>query len=420
MVSCIKEFGFRIPIVAKSDGTVVDGHLRFKAARKMGLKEVPVVNADDLTEAQIKAFRLVANQSANWAEWNEELLKLEFKELDELDFDLELTGFDLEDVEKSLRDIKFVEEEQENAEKRHFETLEEKFLIPPFDILDARKERWLQRKRLWNLLIGDDGSTRGTHTYGTFNKSYGGCIGAEKMKRISVLDAVLAEIINLWFLPSGKNNTFDCFAGDIVFGYVSSYLGNNFTGIELRKEQADFNNSRVKGMPARYICDDGRNVLKHIGENSQDLLFSCPPYFNLEHYSDLKNDASNQKTYEDFLDILDHAFTDALKCLKNNRFAVIVVGDVRNKKTGGYYNFPNDIINIFRKNDLSLYNNIKILTPLSTAAIRAKGNMRNRKVVHVYQDVLVFYKGDSTKIKDIYGDVMVAELEDGSNESEDF
>ncbi len=68
MIACIKEFSFRIPIVAKNDGTVVDGHLRLKAARKMGLKEVPVVNADDLSDAQIKAFRLVANQSANWAE----------------------------------------------------------------------------------------------------------------------------------------------------------------------------------------------------------------------------------------------------------------------------------------------------------------------------------------------------------------
>ena len=117
MVSCIKEFGFRIPIVAKSDGTVVDGHLRLKAARKMGLKEVPVVNADDLTEAQIKAFRLVANQSANWAEWDEELLKLEFKELDDLDFDLELTGFDLDEIEKYLQDEKDIQEDEFDEEE---------------------------------------------------------------------------------------------------------------------------------------------------------------------------------------------------------------------------------------------------------------------------------------------------------------
>lgn len=94
MVDCIKEYGFRIPIVAKSDGSVVDGHLRLKAARKLGLKEVPVVLADDLTEAQIKAFRLVANQSANWAEWDKDLLRLELLDLKGMDFDLNLTGFE--------------------------------------------------------------------------------------------------------------------------------------------------------------------------------------------------------------------------------------------------------------------------------------------------------------------------------------
>lgn len=105
MVSCIKEFGFRIPIVAKSDGSVVDGHLRLKAARKLGLEEVPVVNADDLTDAQIKAFRLVANQSANWAEWDEELLQLEFEELRDLNFDLELTGFNLDEINLNLSGV---------------------------------------------------------------------------------------------------------------------------------------------------------------------------------------------------------------------------------------------------------------------------------------------------------------------------
>ena len=94
MASAIKEFGFRIPIVAKSDGSVVDGHLRLKAAQKLGLTEVPVALADELTDAQVKAFRILANKSANWAEWEPDLLKLELQELQELDFDLELTGFD--------------------------------------------------------------------------------------------------------------------------------------------------------------------------------------------------------------------------------------------------------------------------------------------------------------------------------------
>ena len=77
-------------------------------------------------------------------------------------------------------------------------------------------------------------------------------------------------------------------------------MGNKFTGIELRQEQADLNNQRLKGSKSKYICDDGQNVLKHIKPNTQDLLFSCPPYFDLEVYSELENDASNQKEYASF------------------------------------------------------------------------------------------------------------------------
>jgi len=102
MASAIKEFGFRIPIVARSDGNVVDGHLRLKAAQKLGLKEVPVALADELTEAQVKAFRILANKSANWAEWDTDLLRVEFEELKELDFNLEMTGFELPEVDDIL------------------------------------------------------------------------------------------------------------------------------------------------------------------------------------------------------------------------------------------------------------------------------------------------------------------------------
>ena len=94
VASMIKEFGFRVPIVATSDGGVVDGHLRLKAARKLKLKTVPVLLADDMSEAQIKAFRISVNRSSELAQWDDELLALEIDELKALDFDLELTGFD--------------------------------------------------------------------------------------------------------------------------------------------------------------------------------------------------------------------------------------------------------------------------------------------------------------------------------------
>jgi len=97
MAGVIREFGFRIPIVAKSTGEVIDGHLRLKAALKMGLQSVPVVLADELTESQIKAFRILANRSATWAEWDDELLGIELTELKDAGFDLALTGFSPEE-----------------------------------------------------------------------------------------------------------------------------------------------------------------------------------------------------------------------------------------------------------------------------------------------------------------------------------
>ena len=143
MVACIKEFGFRIPIVAKSDGTVIDGHLRLKAAKKLGLKEVPIVIADDLSDAQIKAFRLVANQSANWAEWDEELLKLEFEELQDANFDLNLTGFDLNEIDRLLQQENDIEEDE----------LEETASDEEHTIVSKAGDLWLLGEH--RLLCGD-------------------------------------------------------------------------------------------------------------------------------------------------------------------------------------------------------------------------------------------------------------------------
>ncbi|WP_339048050.1 DNA modification methylase [Candidatus Mesenet endosymbiont of Phosphuga atrata] len=124
MCAAIAEFGFRIPIVAKSDGMVIDGHLRLKAARKLGLETVPVVFADNLNDAQTKAFRLLANQSANWAKWDNDLLALEFKDLEELNFDLKLTGFELDKVQKF-----FTDEDNEEEDFSHLTDNEDKPVV---------------------------------------------------------------------------------------------------------------------------------------------------------------------------------------------------------------------------------------------------------------------------------------------------
>jgi hypothetical protein len=102
MVTSIREFGFKIPVLARSDGEVVDGHLRLKAAKKLGIREVPVILCDEWTEAQVKAFRLMVNRSVTWAEWDQEMLGAELLELQGLDFDLSLTGFDTREIDEFL------------------------------------------------------------------------------------------------------------------------------------------------------------------------------------------------------------------------------------------------------------------------------------------------------------------------------
>src|SRR5437868_9807587 len=86
MVASIAEFGFKIPVLARSSGEVVDGHLRLKAARKLNVTEIPVVLCDEWTPAQVKAFRLMVNRSVNWADWDDELLRVELLDLKGLEF----------------------------------------------------------------------------------------------------------------------------------------------------------------------------------------------------------------------------------------------------------------------------------------------------------------------------------------------
>lgn len=234
---------------------------------------------------------------------------------------------------------------------------------------------------------------------------------------VSLFDPVLAEVMVRWFCPEG-GSVFDPFAGDTLKGLVFSTLGHKFTGIELRQEQVDENNEAIQAAKAKlgqelditYFCDDGQNVANHVEANSQDLLFSCPPYYDLEVYSDLPNDASNQGSYEDFLKILENAFTSASKCLKDDRFAVVVVGDVRDKN-GFYYDFPGDVKRIFKKIGMPLYNEAILVDTLSSKRFTANRSMSNRKMMKTHQNVLVFYKGDPKNIKQNFAPVDFSDAE---------
>lgn len=399
----IKNFGFKVPIIIDKNNVIVAGHTRRKAAEMLGLDVVPCIIADDLTPAQVKAFRVADNKTAELAEWDMDKLNEELNELADIDFDMSAFGF-VDEEEKHPYDIP-------NEEKK---SLNDRFIVPPFSVLDGRAGYWLDRKREWRERLTDEGQARGDAKLGSLqNFNF-------DVADVSILDPVLCEIIVKWFMPANGNKTFDCFAGDTVFGFVSAFCGAEFTGVELRQEQVAFNQTMLNlhALNGTYICDDGRNVNKHLKANSQDLFFSCPPYFDLEVYSDLENDASNQSTYEEFYAILDEAFTNAVKCLKNNRFAVVVAGDVRNKKNGAYYDFLGDIKQTFTRNGLILYNEMVLIDPVGTAAIRAARYMDTRKVAKTHQNVLVFYKGDTKVIKDEYPTLNFDEVINNASENE--
>jgi len=104
MCGSIREFGFKIPCLVRGDGEVIDGHLRLKAARKLGMTDIPVILCDEWTPAQVKAFRIMVNRSATWADWDEELLKIELLDLQASDYDLALTGFDTKEIDDLILD----------------------------------------------------------------------------------------------------------------------------------------------------------------------------------------------------------------------------------------------------------------------------------------------------------------------------
>jgi hypothetical protein len=396
---------------------IIGGNMRYRAAMDLGWKEIPckVIPAETPVE-KLRAFTIKDN--AAFGEWNYDDLANEWDAMELEDWGVDVWQDDEPDSGAGG------DSGAPNG------SLTDRFVVPPFSILDSRKGYWQKRKKLWKELIGDHGESRNDTLITSpeikykdlyqrtrkhreslglgFREYLEKYITPEELERegtkvlsagVSLLDPVMAELVCRWFGFDGCN-TFDCFAGDTIFGYVSAHLGNNFTGIELREEQARLNNERVAGMSARYINDDGQNVAQHLAPESQDLLFSCPPYYDLEHYSDDARDASNQETYEEFLKIIETAFTGAVKCLKNDRFAVVVVGDVRDKKTGFYRNFVDDVKRIFTGNGIALYNELILIETGASTALRAARYMESRKVAKMHQNILVFYKGDPRKIKD--------------------
>ena len=211
----------------------------------------------------------------------------------------------------------------------------------------------------------------------------------------SVFDPVLCELMYRWFCPQ-NGKILDPFAGGSVRGVVAHYLGYRYLGIEIRREQVESNREQAAAIldasnqPIWIVGDSNRELDGDLG-NDYDLVFTCPPYADLEVYSRLKGDISNME-YDDFIFAFEGIMRKACGLLKKGGYAVVVVGEVRNKE-GNYYGFVADTVKFMMGiKGMAFYNDIVLATSLASAALRANGNMKSGKLVKVHQNVLVFKK----------------------------
>ena len=285
-------------------------------------------------------------------------------------------------------------------------SLKAKYIIPPFSIFNTTSGDWQNRKNKWKLLGIESEIGRSATTYNfkdwTDKKREQGLKGHNLPSDTSIFDPVLCEIIYSWFVP--KNGTIlDPFAGGSVRGIVANYLGYNYTGIDLSGEQIYANKEQAKKIipdnVPNWICGDSNEVLKsvtttlpHSNDYLVDFIFTCPPYYNLEVYSDDDCDLSTMND-SDFDTTYKSIIKKSCFFLKENRFACFVVGNVRNKN-GYMRDLVGLTIQAFKESGVHFYNDIILKNAAASASMRANGNMTYKKVVKIHQNVLVFCKGN--------------------------
>tara|TARA_R100000655_G_C2954498_1_gene187852 strand:+ start:61 stop:954 length:894 start_codon:yes stop_codon:yes gene_type:complete len=281
-------------------------------------------------------------------------------------------------------------------------SLKSEFVIPPFSILDTASGDWQNRKKMWKSLgikseIGRKVSSivAGTDDYRKIKNKEG---YDNKDNYTSIFDPLLCELMYKWFVPN-NGSVLDPFAGGSVRGIVCNYLDYRYTGIELREEQVDVNVQQgidiVPNNRPDWICGDSDKMLNFM-DKKFDFIFSCPPYYNLEVYCDDPDDLSNM-SYKDFNYKYESIIDKSSYLLKNNRFACFVVGNCRDKN-GYMMDLVGNTIRAFEKAGLKFYNDIVLKNVVASGSMRAKGNMKYKKVVKIHQNVLVFVKGNPKEV----------------------
>lgn len=407
LAASIREFGFTNPVLVDEQNNLIAGHGRLLAARKLKLDKVPAVVVTGLDDRKRRALVIADNKLALNAGWDEEALRVELEDL-AADFG-ELMGFSEDELVAMLMQSEPLPGEGDNEGSTA--SLADKFGIPPFSVLNAREGWWQSRKRAWlGLGIESEVGREIEPTSVPANLPEGHYLaGRGNNEGGSIFDPVLCELAYSWFSPQG-GIVLDPFAGGSVRGIVASRLGRQYIGVELRPEQVEAN--RLQGdelcadLPPVWHTGDSRNIDRICHDVEADFVFSCPPYADLEVYSDNPDDLSTLK-YEDFKPAYFEIIAKACSRLKQDRFACFVVGDVRDKK-GNYYNFVGDTVEAFKAAGLHYYNEAILVTSVGSLPIRAGRQFASgRKLGKTHQNVLVFVKGDGKRATQACGPVEV-------------
>lgn len=391
---------------------LIDGHLRQEEVDPDMM--VPVL-VTDLTEEEADTVLWTFDPLGALADTDKDFLRDLLREPDEDP----LQGL-AEDV-ADLYDIDLSDADGDNEREAAYQTLQSKFLIPPFSILDSRQGYWRDRKRAWISLgieseLGRDGglvfakSAQNPGVYTLRNKmreklgydpSWDEIIAEAEKKGVylasgtSIFDPVLCEVLYTWYSRKG-HRVLDPFAGGSVRGVVAAHIGREYTGVELRAEQVEANIAQLDRFDIEtepsWITGDSMEI-DTLAAGEYDMIFSCPPYLDLEKYSDLPNDISNMK-YDDFMSNYRTIIAKAGAMLRDNRFAAWVISEVRDR-SGSYTHFLPDTIAAFEDAGLTLYNHAILANVASSMPIRVSSQFSiNRKVGRLHQNVLVFLKGD--------------------------
>jgi hypothetical protein len=307
------------------------------------------------------------------------------------------------------------------------ESVRMKFLahITMTNVWNSTKGDWLKTKKEWNYKIEESGLKNGVINpkfasregawmgdNGMSNVVLGGhkiedgVVVHEKGKsfngNVSVLDPVACEVILRFFMPIDGCRVYNPFGGGVQMGYVTGSYGYEYLSSEIRQNQCDSNNAICKDFySTKWIKSDSS---KFKPKQKYDLVFTCPPYYKVEEYLDYDGkppvgELNSIPTYEEFRDTLFEGYKNAIEALNDNCFFVVMTGDSRDKN-GAYYGCEAEHEIFFKSQGLHIYNKIVYLECEFTRLAHAKRTLHYRKFPKREQKILVFYKGDMTKIKE--------------------